>query len=114
MKDIIAAILANPEFMNAVITAIAALASWGIAKLFAAKPEWKKYEGLLITAVRIGNKFSPENMANPGLQRAAFALKVFEQQYTEAYGKLPTDAILQVAKLALPIVHNQIEAAGTL
>jgi hypothetical protein len=114
MKDIIIAIVSNAEFMNAVITAIAALASWGIAKLFAAKPEWKKYEGLLITAVKIGKKLVPEGTPNIGLQRAAAALTVFEQQYTAAYGKLPTEAILQVAKLALPIVHDRIEAAGNL
>ena len=59
MKDIIVAIVSNTEFMNAVITAIAALASWGIVKLFTAKPEWKKYEGLLITSVKMAEKIIP-------------------------------------------------------
>jgi hypothetical protein len=114
MKDIIVAIVSNTEFINAVITAIAALASWGIAKLFTAKPEWKKYEGLLITAVKMAEKIIPDGSTNVSLARTDAALRVFADRYETAYGKFPTDHVLNVARLAMPIVHNQIEAAGTL
>ena len=114
MKDIIAAILANPEFMNAIITAIAGVATWAVAKLFTAKPEWKKYEGLLITAVKAAEKIIPDDAPNTSLARADAALRVFNERYAVAYGKFPTDAIITVARLALPIIHDQIEAEGTL
>jgi hypothetical protein len=114
MKDIIVAIVANTECMNAVITAIAALASWGIAKLFTAKPEWKKYEGLLITSVKMAEKIIPDGSTNVSLARSDAALRVFADRYEVAYGKFPTDQILTVARLAMPIVHDRIEAEGTL
>jgi hypothetical protein len=114
MKDLLAALLANPEFMNAIITAIAGIASFAIARLFTAKPAWKKYEGLLITAVKAAEKIIPDDSTNTSLARADEALRVFADRYTMAYGKLPTDAIVTVARLALPIVHDQIEAEGTL
>jgi hypothetical protein len=114
MKDLIAALLANPEFMNAIITAIAGVATWAVAKLFTAKPAWKKYEGLLITAVKAAEKIIPDGSTNVSLARADAALRVFADRYEVAYGKLPTDAIITVARLALPIVHDQIEAEGTL
>jgi len=115
MKDLLAALLANPEFMNAIITAIAGIASFAIARLFTAKPAWKKYEGLLITAVKAAEKMIPDDPAsNTSITRADAALRVFADRYTMAYGKLPTDAIVTVARLALPIVHDQIEAEGTL
>ena len=115
MKDIITTILGNAEFMNAVITAIAGVATWAVAKLFTAKPEWKKYEGLLITAVKAAEKIIPDDAAaNTSLARADAALRVFSERYAVAYGKFPTDSIITVARLALPIVHDQIEAEGTL
>jgi hypothetical protein len=114
MKDLLAALLANPEFMNAIITALAGVATWAVAKLFTAKPEWKKYEGLLITAVKAAEKIIPDDAENKSLARADAALRVFNERYAVAYGKFPSDAIVTVARLALPIIHDQIEAEGTL
>jgi hypothetical protein len=114
MKDLIAALLANPEFMNAIITALAGVATWAVAKLFTAKPAWKKYEGLLITAVKAAEKIIPDDAENKSLARADAALRVFNERYAVAYGKFPSDAIVTVARLALPIIHDQIEAEGTL
>jgi hypothetical protein len=114
MKDLIAALLANPEFMNAIITALAGVATWAVAKLFTAKPAWKKYEGLLITAVKAAEKIIPDDAPNKSLARADAALRVFNERYAVAYGKFPSDAIVTVARLALPIIHDQIEAEGTL
>jgi hypothetical protein len=114
MKDIIMAIVSNEAFLNAVITAIAALASYGIAKLFAAKPEWAKYEGLLITAVKAAEKIIPDDVANKSLARADAALRVFVERYRTAYGKFPKQEIIDIAKAALPIVHDRIDAEGNL
>jgi len=114
MKDLIAALLANPEFMNAIITALAGVATWAVAKLFTAKPAWKKYEGFLITAVKAAEKIIPDDAPNKSLARADAALRVFNERYAVAYGKFPSDAIVTVARLALPIIHDQIEAEGTL
>ena len=114
MKDLLAALLANPEFMNAIITALAGVATWAVAKLFTAKPAWKKYEGLLITAVKAAEKIIPDDAENKSLARADAALRVFNERYAVAYGKFPSDAIVTVARLALPIIHDQIEAEGTL
>ena len=114
MKDLIAALLANPEFLNTVITALAGIFSYAIARLFTAKPQWKKYEGLLITACKAAEKIIPDTAPNTSLARADAALRVFSERYAVAYGKFPTDAVISVARLALPIVHDQIEAEGTL
>jgi len=114
MKDILIALAKNEAFLNAVITAIAALASFAIAKLFAAKPAWTKYQGLLITAVKMAEKMVPDGSENKSLARADVALKVFADRYTHAYGLFPSADVLAIAKAALPIIHDQVEAEGTL
>ena len=48
MKTQLLELLAQP----AVITALAGLAAYLIAKLFTAKPAWQQYQGLMITAVK--------------------------------------------------------------
>jgi len=114
MKNIIIAIVKNEAFINAVITAIAALASWAIAKAVTKKPEWKKYEGLLITACKMAEKFVPDGTENKSMKRADIALKTFSDCYACAYGQFPSKHVVAVVKAALPIVHDQLEAKGTL
>ena len=114
MKDILLALAKNPEFMGAVITLIAAVASYLIARVFKAKPAWVQYEGLLINAVKSAEKLIPDGIENTGAERADAALKVFIDRYTNAYGKLPTTEVVTVAKLALPIIHDALEIKGTL
>jgi len=114
MKDILLTLVKNEAFMNACITLIAAIASWLIARMFTAKPAWTKYEGILVTAVKTAEKIIPDDTPNTGLARADAALRVFIERYTNAYGKMPTQAIIDTAKLALPIIHDAIEARGTL
>lgn len=110
MKTQLLELLAQP----AVITALAGLAAYLIAKLFTAKPAWQQYQGLMITAVKAAEKMIPDDTFNAGLARADYALKEFIRQYVDTYAMHPTTALVQEVRANLPIVHDMVEANGTL
>lgn len=114
MKDILLALVKNEAFMNALITLIAAIASWLIARMFTAKPEWAKYEGFMIDAIKTAEKLIPDDSGNTSVARADAALKKFIESYTNSYGKMPTKEVIDVVKQAIPIIHDHLEAEGNL
>jgi len=121
MKDILLALVKNEAFMNALITLIAAIASWLIARMFTAKPEWAKYEGFMIDAIKTAEKLIPDDSGDTSvaverssIARADAALKKFIESYTNSYGKMPTKEVIDVVKQAIPIIHDHLEAEGNL
>ena len=91
------------------------MAAWAVGWLFTKKPEWKKYEGMLITAVNAAEKFVPNGDQLTGWKgKSRAALDSFIEQYTTRYGQPPTDALIRLAQEALPIVHDNMTAKGTL
>lgn len=110
MQQLILDYLSTP----AVITAIAAAAVYLVAKLFTAKPAWKQFEGLMITAIKIAEKAIPEGTSNKSLARADFAMQEFIRQYESTYAWAPSTALRQAVKANLPLVHNMLEETGTL
>lgn len=103
------AILGNPS----VLAVIASIAAYYVAKLFAG-PKWAPYEGLMITAVKYAEKFIPDSTANAGLARLDAALQEFVRIYTAQVGKPPAAGLVAAVQAGLPVVHDNLDAAGTL
>lgn len=99
---------------DAVVTAIIGIFGMLVAKIFAAKPAWAKYEGLMITAVKAAEKLIPDTTPNVGLARADQAMREFVNQYTAVEGKNPAPALLTAVREALPVVHAKLETNGNI
>jgi len=98
----------------AVITAIAGFFAWLVARVFASKPTWKKYEGLMISAVKMAEKIIPDTSTNKSIDRANAALQAFIAQYNQIYSAEPSAALLQEVKANLPLVHDLLDAEDNL
>ena len=100
---------------NAALTLLGGLFAWLVAWVFTKKPAWKQYEGLIITAIKFAEKTTiPDGTTNSGLLKAKAAVDAFIAQYTDHYGTAPTDAVIDLVRAAIPIVHDQLDAKGTL
>ena len=110
MKQVIMDFLSQP----AVITAIAALAAYLVARLFTAKPQWQQYIGLIINGVKISEKLIDENTENKAAARFNMALKVFIERFEAIYQKAPSPALIREVAANIPTVHADLEAAGNL
>ena len=96
------------------IAAVAALVLWAINKLYLAKPEWQKYEGLVIQAVRWAEKEIPDDSANAGLHRFDKALQYILKVYLQNEGKVAPESLVASFRDGLSIVHNALESEGAL
>ena len=113
MNQFLAALLAIID-QPAVVTAIAGLVAWLVAKLFTAKPAWIKYEGLMLAAVKWAEKIIPDDAENKSIRRADAALNQFILLYERNHGASPAPSLVIAVRDALPIVHDHAESEGTL
>lgn len=98
-------------FLNSAIgiTIVGSLVAFVLAKLWTAKPAWKKYGGYLVNAVKYAEKTIPDGTANANLARLDTALRWFLKVYEDAEGRpLPASQISAV-KQALTLTHAEIE-----
>lgn len=109
MNELIA--LLNTEAASAFLisAAVAGLVIW-----LRKKPEIEKYTGLLISACKYAEKAIPDDTGNTALRRADAALKEFVKRYETLTGGTASQELKDAAALALPKVHDQLEAEGTL
>lgn len=110
MKDTILNTLNQPIVVTFIFSGFA----WLIAKLFTEKPEWVKYEGFMISAVKYAEKQIPDETINAGLARADAALKAFIAAYERQYKTTPTDKLVDAVKLNLPLIHQMLESEGAI
>jgi hypothetical protein len=97
---------------EAVVVAIASIVGWLLVKLYAAKPEWQKWEGTIISAVKYAEKAVPDDQ--PGWQKLDEALKYVMRVYAEVEGKRPSKKTQEDLAEGIQIVHADLEANGQL
>jgi hypothetical protein len=95
------------------VTVVASVALYLINKIYAAKPEWKKYEGTIISAVKQAEKAIPDGTANSSLSKLDVALKLVLAVYEKAYGKASPAVVASLTE-GISIVHDQLEDKCTL
>lgn len=104
------------ELLNspAGITAIAGGVLFLLNRLYAAKPGWAKWEGTIISAVKFAEQNIPDDTANKGLAKFDDALRHTLRVYEATTKRRASAAVEAQLKEGIQIVHDKLEAAGTL
>ena len=72
--------------------------------------KWKKYEGSIITGIKLAEKQIPDDTPNAGLAKLDAALRFVLKAYGEANnGKQPSDALVEQIKQGIQITHNDLD-----
>ena len=96
------------------IAAVAGLVLWLLNRLYAAKPAWQKYEGAIISGIKHAEKAIPDDAANKSLARLDAALQYVLKVYQEVNNRSASTKEIADLKDGISIVHNELEAEGTL
>lgn len=104
------------EVLNApaVVTALAGLVAWGLAKLFTARPAWAAFEGTIIAAIKWAEKEIPDNAPSRSIRRLDAALDYVLRILNYEYRIKPNDALRASLKQGIQICHARLEADGCL
>lgn len=105
--------LLNTDF---IVTLVVTAAVAYITKFLASAQglQWKKYEGLAITAVKMAELAVPDDTTNKGAKRLDTALKFFLDKYESSTGVKPNDKAIGEISSLLSLVHEKLEADDTL
>lgn len=109
MLDMIKEILTQPAVITAVIGVFATL----IARVLTAKPEWKKYMGFIIEAIKFAEKAIPDGIPNKGARRLDMALKMVLAELGNTKVN-PSKKLEKEIRMNIPVVHDMLESNGTL
>ena len=76
---------------------------------------WKKYEGSIITGIKLAEKQVPDDTPNAGLAKLDAALKFVLDAYAEANkGKQLSDKLVEEIKQGIQIKHSDLDRFGGL
>ncbi len=112
MQDMIIKLLNTDMVVSLVIGAIVTY----LVKWFATSQgaSFKKYEGLLMTAIKAAEKLIPDDTPNKGAARADHAMKLFVEEYERVTGVSADQKVVEAAALAIPRIHALLESGGNL
>ena len=97
------------------IMLLAALLGWLLSKLYSFRPAWEAYEGTIISAIKYAETAIPDDAQNKALKRLDEALRYALKVYAETHkGKQPPEALANDIREGIQIVHDRLEAKGTL
>ena len=76
---------------------------------------WKKYEGSIITGIKLAEKHIPDDTPDGGMAKLDAALRFVLKAYAEANsGKQPPARIAEKIKQGIQIKHNDLDCSGGL
>ena len=96
------------------IAVVAGVALWLLNKLYAKKPDWKKYEGTIIAAVKNAEKVIPDDTPNKAAKRLDEALKYVLSVHHEIENRVATADELANLREGIQIVHAELESKDSL
>ena len=104
------------DFLNSApgIAILAGLLLYVLNRIYAKKPLWEQFEGVIINAVKTAEKAIPDKTPNRSAARLDAALKLVVAAYEEYARRRASDAEVLALKNGISIVHNNLDAAGTL
>ena len=109
IMNLVWAFLNSPIGMTLVVSAVGSI----VAKIYLSKPLWKKYEGVLISAVKMAEKAVPDDSESKGAKRLDEALKytlrLFDSLGVSVKPKDKPEIVAGIMK-----VHEKVEADGVL
>jgi hypothetical protein len=87
---------------------------WVLNLVYAKKPLWQSFEGIIINAVKMAEKAIPDDTQSASAAKMDHALKLVVAIYEEYAKRKATDAEVLSLKNGISIVHDKLDAAGTL
>ncbi len=104
------------SFLNSAvgIMLVVGATGWLLKKLYDKKPDWKKYEGAIIEAVKYAEREIPDETPNKSMGRLNAALQYVLKIHGEVNGQKATEAEVAEIKEGIRIVHAELEANGNL
>ena len=95
--------------------AIVGLFIWLSSKFNPFNEAWKKYEGSIITGIKLAEKEIADDTPNSGLAKLDAALKFVLDAYAEANkGKQPPAKLVEEIKQGIQIKHSDLDRFGGL
>ena len=87
---------------------------WVLNLVYAKKPLWQSFEGIIINAVKMAEKAIPDDTQSASAAKLDHALKLVVAVYEEYAKRKATDAEVLSLKNGISIVHDKLDASGTL
>ncbi len=88
---------------------------WLSSKFNPFNEAWKKYEGSIITGIKLAEKEIADDTPNAGLAKLDAALKFVLNAYAEANkGKQPPTKLVEEIKQGIQIKHSDLDRFGGL
>lgn len=97
-----------------VLTALGSIVAWAIARMFAARPAWEKYEGTIIAAIRWAEKKIPDSATNRSALRLDAALRYVIEVYEASGRRRCSRSMEQSLREGIQICHDRMEREGAL
>lgn len=102
------ALINSPIGVGLVAAALAA----GLAALYKRHPNWRRFEGTIIAAVKAAEKAIPDDTPSVGARRLNAALQYTIRVVAETTGRVPTAAETANLIEGIQIIHADLEATG--
>ena len=96
------------------ITAVAAVFVIALNYLYSKKPLWAKYEGSIISAIKMAEKVIPDDVDNKSVKKLDQAMRYVINVHRKARGQMPTPKEIAELKEGISIVHSKLESDGVI
>ena len=90
------------------IAAIAAAVLWLFNRIYAARPDWRKWEPVIVAAVRWAEDVVPDDSANRAVQRFDRALQYVLKVYEQAHGQAASAKTVEELREGIEVVHSAL------
>jgi len=103
-------------FLNSPVglTIVGGLILLALNRLYASKPSWAKYEGVIMTAIQYAEKAIPDDTPNKGAAKLDAALRYVLKAHQATTGNDLRGAKIDGIREGIQIVHAHLKATGTL
>ena len=100
----------SPFGMAIVVTVLTGLG----AKVYASRPQWKKYEGAIIEAIKYAEKAIPDDTENKAARKFDCALRYVLKIHNEVENRTAKPADVAMLSEGIRIIHAGLESDGIL
>lgn len=96
------------------ITVVGGLILWGLNRLYGTKPLWQKYEGAVISGIKMAEKQIPDGHSNTAVARLDAALKYVVRVFEEVNKRRASNEEVIELRDGIQRKYADLEAAGNL
>lgn len=100
LKELIGSVLMNPAVQAIIVGFIFTAIGWGVKRVKDEKYDawWRSIQGAAVTAFNFAEKVIPDDTDNKSLKKIDEALKYFNENVAEKFGRNATKNEFEIAK----------------